>query len=94
MSDLFLEPYPTLQNKEVLAFLTGPSPNRLGRPSNCPNEVYKVMLDCWNENPQSRPTFTQIIIELKKLIHQNQQQQQQQSPTANRNSYSVMHHSP
>lgn len=28
--------------------------NRLAPPNNCPEGVYKIMLGCWNENPQCR----------------------------------------
>ena len=36
---------------------------RLQRPLDCPNEVYKLMLKCWNEHAHQRPS----VRELKQL---------------------------
>lgn len=33
---------------------------RLPKPATASNEVYKLMLDCWKENPKLRPTFKAI----------------------------------
>lgn len=27
------------------------------QPDNCPEELYKLMLQCWKDNPEQRPTF-------------------------------------
>ncbi|GMT26579.1 hypothetical protein PFISCL1PPCAC_17876, partial [Pristionchus fissidentatus] len=33
---------------------------RLGQPNNCSVELYKVLIDCWLPNPDSRPTFALV----------------------------------
>lgn len=30
---------------------------RLSQPKLCPDNVYKIMENCWNYNPKDRPTF-------------------------------------
>lgn len=30
---------------------------RLPQPSNCPQQFYSIMLECWNAEPKQRPTF-------------------------------------
>ena len=33
---------------------------RMESPEGCPDQIYKVMTDCWNKDPSMRPTFTRI----------------------------------
>ena len=33
---------------------------RMESPEGCPDQIYKVMTECWNEEPSQRPTFTRI----------------------------------
>ena len=30
---------------------------RMQCPSGCPSTLYEIMLECWNKDPMSRPTF-------------------------------------
>ncbi|KAG8143009.1 hypothetical protein E2320_000290, partial [Naja naja] len=30
---------------------------RMPQPDNCPEELYKLMLQCWKDKPEQRPTF-------------------------------------
>ena len=48
-------PYEALNDDEILEFLN--QGNRLERPSNVNDQLYEVMMDCWNADPDSRPTF-------------------------------------
>jgi serine/threonine protein kinase len=49
-------PYPTIQNEDLLPLLK--RGYRLEKPDNCSSEVYAIMLECWQEDPGKRPTFT------------------------------------
>ena len=33
---------------------------RLGRPSNCTDEMYALMRSCWELDPKARPTFEDL----------------------------------
>jgi hypothetical protein len=30
------------------------------QPRQCPDEMYQIMLDCWQTDPQRRPTFEHL----------------------------------
>ena len=37
---------------------------RLPQPKNCLPELYQLMLDCWKENPDNRPEFSECVSRL------------------------------
>uniref|UniRef100_A0A8C5PZA9 Tyrosine-protein kinase n=1 Tax=Leptobrachium leishanense TaxID=445787 RepID=A0A8C5PZA9_9ANUR len=41
---------------------------RLPIPANCPNEVYQLMLKCWEQNPSNRTSFQALIKGFEDLI--------------------------
>ena len=48
-------PYPGMTNGEVLARVE--QGYRMPPPSNCPEPLYQIMLDCWKQEAEERPTF-------------------------------------
>ncbi|KAG8445852.1 hypothetical protein GDO86_010586, partial [Hymenochirus boettgeri] len=48
-------PYPGMSNPEVICSLE--QGYRMPCPENCPVELYDVMLKCWRDRPEDRPTF-------------------------------------
>lgn len=48
-------PYPGMTNPEVVRCLE--KSYRMPCPPGCPNELYEVMMMCWKEKPEERPTF-------------------------------------
>ncbi|XP_072836351.2 tyrosine-protein kinase Lck [Pogona vitticeps] len=48
-------PYPGMSNPEVIQNLE--RGYRMPPPENCPEELYKLMLQCWKDSPEQRPTF-------------------------------------
>ncbi|XP_077187181.1 tyrosine-protein kinase Blk [Paroedura picta] len=48
-------PYPAMTNPEVIRCLE--IGYRMPRPECCPPELYAIMLKCWQNNPEERPTF-------------------------------------
>jgi len=59
-------PYPTLLNTEVIdGVIKG---ERLTRPNSCPDEVWRIMNNCWNEDPSKRPSFLEIADQLTEVM--------------------------
>uniref|UniRef100_K7F786 non-specific protein-tyrosine kinase n=1 Tax=Pelodiscus sinensis TaxID=13735 RepID=K7F786_PELSI len=56
-------PYPGMSNPEVIRALE--RGYRMPRTDNCPEELYDIMLKCWKNKPEDRPTFeyTQSVLE-------------------------------
>ncbi|KAG9337472.1 hypothetical protein JZ751_028663 [Albula glossodonta] len=48
-------PYPGMTNPEVIRNLD--RHYRMPRPEQCPSGLYDIMLKCWQEKPEDRPTF-------------------------------------
>ncbi|XP_057296433.1 uncharacterized protein LOC130625370 isoform X2 [Hydractinia symbiolongicarpus] len=48
-------PYPTIKNSDILHYIK--SGERLESPKDCPEDIYKVMLDCWSHTTEARPNF-------------------------------------
>ncbi|KAJ7405384.1 hypothetical protein BTVI_69191 [Pitangus sulphuratus] len=59
-------PYPGIAPERLFNLLkTG---YRMERPENCSEEMYNLMLRCWKQEPDKRPTFTEISKELEKMM--------------------------
>lgn len=48
-------PYPGMANREVLDQID--RGYRHPKPKDCPDELYELMKQCWDKDPQNRPTF-------------------------------------
>lgn len=51
---------------------------RMPQPGNCPTELYHMMLNCWKEKPDDRPTFEYIQSVLNDFYTATESQYQQQ----------------
>ncbi|XP_053948851.1 receptor-type tyrosine-protein kinase FLT3 [Anastrepha ludens] len=51
-------PYPTISNHELIPYLL--SGKRLEKPEICTDQVYAMMLQCWDENAEERPNFAEL----------------------------------
>ncbi|XP_022110168.1 platelet-derived growth factor receptor beta-like [Acanthaster planci] len=58
-------PYPRMDNISVMYKLQ--SGYRMPKPKYCQEDLYFLMLQCWEENPLHRPTFAAISEELQML---------------------------
>lgn len=43
---------------------------RLPKPPHCSDELYNIMLGCWQRNPDERPSFDQLCEMLEELLQQ------------------------
>jgi serine/threonine protein kinase len=40
----------------------------LPQPENCPDNIYKLMLSCWNEDPKKRPNIKDVFNSLHEMM--------------------------
>ncbi|XP_077999953.1 uncharacterized protein LOC144452682 [Glandiceps talaboti] len=59
-------PYPGLPNNEISGRIR--DGEQMDKPSHCTEELYAVMQRCWNMKPGRRPSFAELLLEMKRLI--------------------------
>ena len=59
-------PYPAMTNNQVLLQLE--RGYRMPRQFGCPDKLYIIMLDCWQEVPANRPTFETLQCQLEEFF--------------------------
>ncbi|XP_071623950.1 tyrosine-protein kinase Lck [Heliangelus exortis] len=69
-------PYPGMTNPEVIQNLE--RGYRMPQPDNCPQELYELMVQCWKEQPEERPTFEYMKSVLEDFFTATEGQYQQQ----------------
>ncbi|NXE04355.1 LCK kinase, partial [Lophotis ruficrista] len=69
-------PYPGMTNPEVIQNLE--RGYRMPQPDNCPQELYELMMQCWKESPEERPTFEYMKSVLEDFFTATEGQYQQQ----------------
>eukprot|EP00795_Rhopilema_esculentum_P007614 gene7614-13426_t len=57
--------------EKLLAFLR--KEKRMSRPSHCSENLYQVMLSCWNQIPTRRPDFNELCVKLGTLLNDRSQ---------------------
>ncbi|KAM9354229.1 tyrosine-protein kinase FRK-like [Pholidichthys leucotaenia] len=62
-------PYPSMTNFQVVQRVT--QGYRMSSPPSCPKVLYELMLDCWKENEQDRPTFETLQWKLEDYFDQD-----------------------
>ena len=55
---------------EFIKFINGG--DRLAKPEICLNEVYEIMLDCWQVDPNRRPSFDRIVRRIETAIREKE----------------------
>ncbi|XP_061745927.1 tyrosine-protein kinase HCK [Nerophis ophidion] len=69
-------PYPGMTNPEVIRSLE--KGYRMQRQDTCPKELYDIMLECWKDKPDNRPTFDYLQSILEDFYTATESQYQQQ----------------
>uniref|UniRef100_A0A4W4FCM5 Tyrosine-protein kinase n=1 Tax=Electrophorus electricus TaxID=8005 RepID=A0A4W4FCM5_ELEEL len=69
-------PYPGMTNPEVIRSLE--RGYRMQRLDSCPQELYDIMLECWKNKPEDRPTFEYLQSVLEDFYTATESQYQQQ----------------
>ena len=65
------QPYPGKSNVETSEYVM--AGNRLSRPEKCPEEIFKIIQQCWQERTKDRPSMRDIHTELRKLLPSSEQ---------------------
>lgn len=61
------QPYPSVDNWNIHLWLK--EGRRMLQPAFCPNALYRIMLQCWHEDPAQRPTFSELVKDVPNVIH-------------------------
>ncbi|KAJ8034722.1 Tyrosine kinase receptor Cad96Ca [Holothuria leucospilota] len=48
----------------------------LNLPANCPGAIWQVILTCWEQSPEQRPSFEQLSIQLSHMCNENKEYEQ------------------
>lgn len=59
-------PYPSVPVEKLFQLLK--DGHRMEKPQGCSPEVYAVMKECWNQSPYQRPTFTELVEGLDRIL--------------------------
>ncbi|XP_046852280.1 fibroblast growth factor receptor 2-like isoform X2 [Xenia sp. Carnegie-2017] len=59
-------PYPNMNRDDVIDSLQ--RGYRMPKPTHCSDEVYSVMWECWQQNPDKRPTFAELTAKFLRFI--------------------------
>ena len=65
IAELGASPYPEFQNHEVLERIA--KGYRMPKPGQCTDEYYDVMKSCWEAHPVDRPSFDDLVTQLRKM---------------------------
>uniref|UniRef100_A0A7G3AW55 Fibroblast growth factor receptor n=1 Tax=Lutzomyia longipalpis TaxID=7200 RepID=A0A7G3AW55_LUTLO len=61
------QPYPSIYSADDLNIFLR-CDHRLEKPKRCSNNIYMLMRQCWQFNPQDRPNFSQLVVDLDKIL--------------------------
>jgi len=62
-------PYPRMDGRKIVHWLQ--RGHRMSKPQHVTEKLYGIMTKCWQENPDKRPTFTELRNELKQMENQH-----------------------
>lgn len=73
---LFVPLFSGMTNPEVIRHLE--KGYRMQRMDSCPKELYDIMMECWKNKPEDRPTFDYLQSVLEDFYTATESQYQQQ----------------
>ncbi|XP_067056838.1 fibroblast growth factor receptor 2-like isoform X2 [Acropora muricata] len=62
-------PYPRMDGNKVVNFLQ--EGRRMQKPEHVDNKLYQIMMNCWQSEPEIRPSFADLTQQLKQMEHQH-----------------------
>jgi fyn-related kinase len=78
-------PYPSMSNQEVLQQVS--RGYRMQQPANCGDKLYSIMMSCWKNSAEDRPTFEALKYKLENYFDEddNRQYRDTNNPSSNSN---------
>ena len=70
-------PYPGWNNATVIEKVN--EGHRLPKPEICPDDVYHIMLACWVENPNDRPSFSELHNQMLSFVEKYKDTNEEES---------------
>ncbi|XP_057313363.1 uncharacterized protein LOC130654766 [Hydractinia symbiolongicarpus] len=64
-------PYPAIKNSELMKYLRDGS--RMEKPEHCATELHDIMLKCWADQPEKRPSFFDLRNEIDQVLTSHSQ---------------------
>eukprot|EP00039_Didymoeca_costata_P028876 m.22386 g.22386 ORF g.22386 m.22386 type:complete len:736 (-) comp7394_c0_seq1:92-2299(-) len=64
------KPYRGLTGAQVVEYVHNEG-DRLPPPTGCPSDMLELMLRCWEHDAHKRPTFSDIVVDMGKIIRSN-----------------------
>lgn len=62
-------PYKEIENSSVLLYKLENEHFRLAKPPNCPENIFKIISECWNGDMRERPSFSKLVKEISLAIY-------------------------
>ncbi|XP_015751961.1 PREDICTED: fibroblast growth factor receptor homolog 1-like [Acropora digitifera] len=62
-------PYPRMGGSKVVSFLQ--EGHRMQKPEHVDNKLYQIMMNCWQSEPEIRPSFADLTQQLKQMENQH-----------------------
>ncbi|XP_015751955.1 PREDICTED: fibroblast growth factor receptor 2-like isoform X3 [Acropora digitifera] len=62
-------PYPRMDGNKVVSFLQ--EGHRMQKPEHVDNKLYQIMMNCWQSEPEIRPSFADLTQQLKQMENQH-----------------------
>ncbi|XP_068686476.1 fibroblast growth factor receptor 4-like isoform X4 [Montipora foliosa] len=62
-------PYPRMDGKKIASLLQ--QGYRMPKPQHVDNDLYQIMMNCWQNEPEARPSFADLTQELKGMENQH-----------------------
>ncbi|XP_076364415.1 fibroblast growth factor receptor 4-like [Tachypleus tridentatus] len=59
-------PYPSIPIEKLFHLLR--DGHRMEKPQNCTLEIYMIMRECWQNSAQQRPTFSELVEDLDRIL--------------------------
>ncbi|XP_069141590.1 hepatocyte growth factor receptor-like [Argopecten irradians] len=66
-------PYAAVDNWDMYKYLK--EGRRLPKPPFCPPRLFQMMQSCWEFNPSRRPTFKDLVKEIKRLLKESEKEE-------------------